>query len=198
VHLYFVPVYMVVGLWISVGLGRVLGAAENASARLPRIPGIAVAVALSAAALLLPLASAADNYAAADRSRDHKGRRIIEAVARDVEPGATVLHNRSSLWYMVLVEERRTDLTLLDPFSPTEVRAHDLVWPDRVDPLTANLRWGTHDPTGVSAAREAARRGPVYVLDQESANAADFLGAGFRFERVEEGILYELVPPEKG
>ncbi|MDQ3387234.1 MAG: hypothetical protein M3475_06495, partial [Actinomycetota bacterium] len=44
---------------------------------------------------------------------------------------------------------------------------------------------------------EAAENGPVYILDQESAGPSYFREAGFKIVRVEEDILYELVPPGK-
>ena len=43
-------------------------------------------------------------------------------------------------------------------------------------------------------AREAASRGPVYVMAQDDVNPSGFRDAGFRVVRVE-GPLYELVPP---
>ena len=64
-------------------------------------------------------------------------------------------------------------------------------------PSQAASRYATYDNTGVGAARNAAARGEtVYILDQESANAADFLLAGFEIVEVEEGVLYRLEPPE--
>ena len=45
------------------------------------------------------------------------------------------------------------------------------------------------------AARQAAKKGPVYIIDQESAGPQHFRDAGFYFVRVEKGLLYELVPP---
>ncbi len=135
------------------------------------------------------------NYAEIDRSQDDKGRRTIEAVAGNVEPGATVLHNRSSLWYMTVVEGRRTDLTLLDPFRPVAVNTRDLSWPEELSDRDSAARYATHDPTGVEAAREAAKNGPVYLLDQDSVLVEDFRDAGFRVRSVERGILYEVIPP---
>jgi hypothetical protein len=194
--LYFIPAYMIVGLWISVGVGFLLEVVEHRIVEPPRLRKAALLL-LSAGFVLLPLAGAKQIYAWVDRSHDDKGRRIIEAVARNTEPGATVLHNRSSLWYMVLVEKRRTDLTLLDPFRPETITTHDLVWPDDVSPEKSYDRYGTYDNTGVEAARVAVKEAPVYLLDQESANPADFKDAGFKMVEVEEGILYRLVPAEQ-
>lgn len=194
--LYFIPAFMIVGLWISHGVGFLLEVVEHRIVEPPRLRKAALLL-FTAGFALLPLAGAKQIYAWVDRSQDDKGRRIIEAVARDTEPGATVLHNRSSLWYMVIVEERRTDLTLLDPFRPEAITTHDLVWPDDVSPEESYERYGTYDNTGVEAARVAAEETPVYLLDQESANPADFTDAGFKVVVVEEGILYRLVSPEQ-
>jgi hypothetical protein len=135
-----------------------------------------------------------DTYREEDRSRDYEGRRAIEAVVRNVEPGATVLHHRSSLWYMVLVEGRRRDLTLIDPFETSWVRYNDIVWPDNLDATESAARYKTDDVTGVQTARVVARTGPVYVLDPESADASRLREAGFDLVRVDENArLYELV-----
>jgi hypothetical protein len=94
----------------------------------------------------------------------------------------------------VLVEKRRQDLTIIDPWFPGRVRYTDIVWPDDINYLTTNLRYGTNDYTGVSTARKAAKHGPVYILDQPSARPHHFYDAGFRTIRVE-GHVFELVPP---
>ena len=116
-------------------------------------------------------------------------------MAEKAKPNATILHHRSSLWYMVLVEKRRQDITLVDPWPPGRQRYTDIVWPDDINFVTTNLRYGTNDYTGVTTAREAARAGPVYILDQDSAAPQNFWNADFNIVRVERGILYELVPP---
>ena len=61
-------------------------------------------------------------------------------------------------------------------------------------PQESERLYSMADNTGVEAAREAAKEGPVYILDQESADASDFRKAGFDIVEVEEDILYELVP----
>ena len=119
----------------------------------------------------------------------------MEAVAQNAEEGATVLHHRSSLWYMVLVEGRRRDLTLIDPFCTSWDRHTDVVWPDPISAAEADARYGTGDTTGVAAAREAAKVGPVYVLGGKRVNLERFREAGFDAVPVrEDPILYELVP----
>ena len=100
------------------------------------------------------------------------------------------------MWYMVLVEGRRRDLTLVDPFFHNkEVTYADLVWPDDIDLATTDRRYGTDDLSGVRAAKMAAKEGRVYLLDQESTNPGRFRNAGFEVVPVRAGLLYELVPP---
>jgi hypothetical protein len=196
VQLYFIPTYVVLSLWICFGLGVLLQETEAIVARASSITGAVGLGALSLVLLLLPLAGVGKAYAANDRSGDYRGREITGVVAENAAPGATILHLRSSLWYMVLVEERRQDLTLVDPFQGYKSgRYNDVVWPDDVDDTqTMYRRYGTDDKTGVTAAEKAAERGPVYVLAHENISGQPFHEAGFRTMRVE-GPLYELVPP---
>jgi len=120
---------------------------------------------------------------------------MVEAVARGAERGATVLHHRSSLWYMVLVEERRRDLTLIDPFCTSWDRHTDVVWPDPISAARADARYGAGDTTGVAAAREAAKNGPVYVLAGKKIELDRFRRSGFEVVPVgEDHLLYELRP----
>ncbi len=193
VHLYFMPTYLMVGLWISFGAHFLLGKLGHSSSR----GAVLLAGVFMGLLLLSPILTAAMNYGNVDRSEDREGHKTIEAVAENTEPGATILQNRSSLWYMVIVEGERTDLTLLDPFRPIEVTTYDLAWPARLNAADTAARYATHDVTGVEAAREAAEDGPVYLLDQESVEIGYFLAAGFQVEVVEEGILYELIPPQR-
>src|SRR5215218_6332470 len=97
---------------------------------------------------------------------------------------------------MVRVQKRRRDLTLVDPFAhATNVRYANLVWPDDdIDLQAMNRRYGTGDSTGASAAKKAASKGPVYLLDEEGIDPSNFRNAGFRAVRVA-GSLFELIPP---
>jgi hypothetical protein len=96
---------------------------------------------------------------------------------------------------MVLVERRRRDLTLIDPFETSWVRYNDIVWPDPLDAAQSAARYNTDDVTGVQTVREAAKKGPVYVLDPERADASRLRAAGFDLVRVGENArLYELIP----
>jgi hypothetical protein len=195
VGLYFIPTYLVLSIWAAAGLGALLAEAEALATGLPRVTRWAVLGALSALLLFLPLPGLGETYARVDMSGVYRGQKEIEAVAADAAPNATILHHRSSMWYMVLVEKRRTDLTIVDPFfHNTDVSYADIVWPDDIDLATTDRRYGTDDLSGVSAATKAAKRGRVYLLDQGVANLESFRKAGFRVVPVEAGLLYELVP----
>ena len=223
VELYFIPTYLVLSLCVAVGVGVVLEETEDilgrisstissssssSSSSLGRIlkkifeeknEGVVVAVVVGlmwVGFVLLAVGKVGHSYATNDMSEDHRGERIIEEVARDAKPDATILHHRSNLWYMVLVEKRRRDLTLVDPFHHNRhIGYADIVWPDDdIDLKTMNRRYGTGDRRGVRAAREAARRGPVYVLDQDDVDRGGLREAGWRMVHVD-GVLYKLIPP---
>src|SRR5215213_6047771 len=192
-YVFLIPAFLAFGLCISAGLGALLRWMESlaigSTAR-----GILLFV-LSTLMLVVPLSGVRDSYAAHDRSADYGGRRMIEAVVGNVEKGATMLHHRSLLWYMVLVEGRRRDLTLMDPFCTSWDRHTDVVWPDQISADEAADRYGTDDTTGVEAARKATGTGSVYLLANGRARFEPFRRAGFAVVPVEEsGFLYELVP----
>ena len=160
----------------------------------PAAKGILLVI-VSALMLIVPLVGVRDAYTTHDRSGDYGGRRVIEAVATDVEKGATVLHHRSPLWYMVLVEGRRRDLTLVDPFCTSWDRHTDIVWPDQISASEAADRYNTDDTTGVAAARKAAEKGPVYLLANARSKLKPFREAGLDVVPVgRKRLLYELVP----
>ena len=191
-YVFLIPAFLAFSLCISAALGALLrwagSLALGTTAR-----GILLVV-LSALMLVVPLLGVRDSYAAHDRSGDFGGRKKIEAVASNVEKGATVLHHRSPLWYMVLVQGRRRDLTLIDPFCTSWDRHTDVVWPDRISAAEAADRYGTDDTTGVVAARRAARKGPIYLLANDRARLEVFRDAGFDVAPVgKDSLLYELV-----
>jgi hypothetical protein len=190
-YVFLILAFLAFGLCISAGLGTLLRWVESlamgSTAR-----GILLFI-ISTLMLIVPLSGVRDSYAAHDRSGDYGGRRTIEAVAGNVEKGATVLHHRSPLWYMVLVEGRRRDLTLMDPFCTSWDRHTDVVWPYQISAAEAADRYGTDDTTGVAAARRAT--GPVYLLANGRVRLDSFREAGFDVVPVEkDAFLYELVP----
>jgi hypothetical protein len=196
VNLYFIPTYLILCLWAAVGLGALLTEVEALTGRLSPPARRAALVLLCAALLVVPLVGVRETAAANDMSEANLGREQVEAVADKAAPNATILHHRSSMWYLVLVEERRQDLTLVDPFQHnTEAEYADIVWPADLSLEETDRRYGTDDLTGVSSARIAARRGPVYLLP--SAFVPDperYEAVGFKVVEVEENILYRLIP----
>ena len=195
IEVYFIPSYLLLALAAAVGFGLLLTEAEDILDRSSRAPQRLVLGVLSVALVLLPITDVANSYARNDRSDDYRGREIIEDVAKYAAPNATILHQRSNLWYMVLVEKRRRDLTLVAPFwHNRNVRYADIVWPDDLDVPTTNRRYGTNDFSGVTAAKIAAEKGPVYIVKQDDVNCGDLRKAGFRTVHVN-GILYELIGP---
>src|ERR671912_269783 len=196
IDLYFIPTYLVLSLWAAAGLGTLLAEVESLIADFPGVAKGSILILLSAMLLVLPLLGVSETYAKDDMSGVYRGRKEIEAVADNAAPNATILHHRSSMWYMVLVEGRRRDLTIVDPFFHNkEVVYADIVWPDDIDLATTDRRYGTDDLSGVRAAKKAAKEGRVYLLDQESTNPGRFRNAGFEVVPVRAGLLYELVPP---
>jgi hypothetical protein len=196
VDLYFIPTYLVLSLWATAGLGTLLTEVESLVSGLPRVTKRVILGVLSVMLLVLPLLGVGETYAEDDMSGVYRGRKEIEAVADNAAPNATILHHRSSMWYMVLVERRRRDLTIVDPFSHNkEVSYADIVWPDDIDLATTDRRYRTDDLSGMTTAKVAAKEGRVYVLDQGATNSERFQNAGFEVVPVREGLLYELVPP---
>ena len=196
IDLYFIPTYLVLSLWAAAGFGALLDEAESLTGGLSTAARWGVIGALSAVMLLLPLFGVGGTYAKSDMSGVYRGQKEIKAVAENAAPNATILHHRSSMWYMVLVEKRRRDLTIVDPFfHNTDVSWADIVWPADIDLAATDRRYGTDDLSGAKSAKMAARKGRVYLLDQESTNLQPFRQAGFRVVVVERDLLYELLPP---
>jgi hypothetical protein len=194
---FIIPAYAVFGLCISIGIGFLQSWMERLPANRPAFRR-ASAIVFPILAFAVVLASVPDEYAKRDRGQDTEGRRTIETVVKNTGLNSTVLHHRSPLWYMVLVEKRRQDLRLVDPFCTSWTRFDDVAWPD---PPGAS-RYGTPDPTGVETAREAARSGRIYILarefEQQKASFRNFQRAGFQVVPVgEDGLLYEILPRDE-
>jgi hypothetical protein len=197
IDLYFIPTYLVLSLAMAVGFGLVLTEVQNLLAtRFVRVPKRVALGVLSIGLVLLPFVGVSKTYAQNDISDDYRAQKLIDEVAHNAKPNATILHHRSELWYMVLVEKRRQDLTLVDPFwHNRDISYADLVWPDDdIDLKTMDRRYGTDDFSGVTAAKIAAQKGPVYILAQDDVNPKGLYEAGFRTVHVK-GALYRLIPP---
>ena len=191
-YVFLIPAFLAFGLCISAGLGAVLRwtqglAVGSATSRI-------IVFILSLLVLAIPLVGVREAYAAHDHSGEVGGRKSIETVANDVKQNSTILHHRSPLWYMVLVERRGRELTLIDPFCTSWDRHTDIVWPGNISASEAAKRYGTGDTSGVEAARRAAEDGPVYLLANARSNLESFREAGFDVVPVGRGhLLYELV-----
>lgn len=159
-EIYFVPTYLVLCLAIALGAGALLGWVRGRRIQRPLVPVTALLL------LVVTLAGVPDAYADADRSEDYRGREIVETVASGTKPNSTVLYHGRSLHYMTLVEGRRTDLTLRDPFYTAD-------WVER--------------------AERGLRRGPVYVLYPGATNTRLFEESGYELAPVKDGMLYEVV-----
>ena len=188
---FLIPALLTFSLFACLGIGLLLRPMDD----LRDAPSRVLPVVLSSVLLATPLVGVWLSYGGMDRSDAYGGRQAVEAVVRNAERGATVLHHRSPLWYTVLVEERRQDLTLVDPFCTSWDRRTDLVWPEDLTASQSAARYGTGDTTGVEAARKAASRGPVYVLDHGRVDYDRFREAGLDPVPVGEGgQLRELIP----
>jgi 4-amino-4-deoxy-L-arabinose transferase-like glycosyltransferase len=191
--IYFIPSYLMLGLFVAVGAVTVLEGAERLVAGTPSLFRTATPALVSVALLYLAVADVGEDYSLEDRSRDLTGRRIVEAVAQKTAPDAIVLHHRSPLPYMILVEERRADLTLVSPWYPA--RNPMRVWSAQSTPDDEYPAAKSVGSNGVADARVAARKGPVYALGS-SIDLCNFQNTGFSVVRVEGDLLYEIVPPD--
>ncbi|MBA2443041.1 MAG: hypothetical protein H0V53_11650, partial [Rubrobacter sp.] len=113
VYLYFIPSYLLLALFMAVGFGVLTSAAERLAGGRLSWNGALAALGISLMVLSLPFFGLQQTFLSVDRSQDYQGQKTIEAVEREVEPGAAVFHHRSPLFYMVLVENRREDIELV-------------------------------------------------------------------------------------
>ncbi|HET7478999.1 MAG TPA: DUF2723 domain-containing protein [Rubrobacteraceae bacterium] len=158
-EIYFVPTYLILCLTVSLGIQALLTWARERRARRVLAPAIILLV-LAAVLVYVP-----GTYRTVDRSGDYRGREIVETVARGTQPGSAVLYHGRSLHYMQLVEGRRRDIRLEDPFYTSD--------------------W-------VQRARRDLRYGPVYVLYPGATNTRLFRKAGYELEPIREGMLYKV------
>ena len=95
--IYFIPSYLMLALFVSVGAATVLGGAESLVVRSPPLLRTATPVLVSIALLYLAVADVAEDYSREDRSEDLTGRRVVDAVVDKTAQDATNLHHRSPL-----------------------------------------------------------------------------------------------------
>lgn len=171
VYVFFVPTYLILGLWTSMGLGVASEAMGDRLADLFPTAREEAVTGLAVLALAIALLGAMGTYGAVDRSQDYRGRDMGRAVAREVEPGATVVHRRSPLLYMMKVENRREDLDLWDFREP-------------------------HTGEELAEASEALAQGSLYLLSPDSEMVGRFEDGGYRLASIEGEILYQVIPPQ--
>jgi len=170
VYYQFIPTYLILAVFTAAGFAALLSTLEKLMANWLGRVRTAVAVTLvSAAVLLAPFVGISETYAKTNRSEDYEGRRAIEAVATKTESEATVIHHRSPLWYMNLVEGRRRDITLVASFHLT------------------------FDEREVEAAKAALETGSAYILYPSTTDVDLMKEAGLDLASVEAGMLYEVV-----
>lgn len=179
IKFYFIPTYLVLCLWMAVAFGAMLDTAETLFRERRGRGWKAVAPILGLFILILPLEGAQETYASVDRSGDYRGREVAEAVAEEAKPDATILHYHSPLSMMVLGEERRQDIRLIN-------HEEDL------------------GPPGVIKAERALDTGAVYILFPELESTNFYKGVeetrdiyderGLQLRKVDNKILlYEVV-----
>lgn len=113
VYLYFIPSYLLLGIFMAVGFGTLLDAAERSLGGALAPSRRALVGAFSALVLAVPFIGVGETFRSVDRSGEFAGREVVETVEREVGPNAAVMHHRSPLFYMVLVENRREDIELV-------------------------------------------------------------------------------------
>jgi len=170
VYVFFIPTYLMLAFWISSGIGVVSGLLEGLLGRFtPDGARAVLSVGVSILSLAVTLLGASVTHAEVDRSQDRAGREMIRTVSREVEPDATVVHRRSPLLYMKLVENRRQDLSLWDFREP-------------------------HTRRELARATEALHRGDLYFLTPDPDMIERFEAGGYEMVRVEEDVLYRAEP----
>ena len=127
VWVYFIPTYLIICVLVAPGIialiegTRLVLSTLTLSSTLRAAPKVLVVLAFFA--FLIPVVGANGTYLTADRSDSYEARDAIEAIAENAEPGATVITDGSSVWYMKLVENRRTDLKLVSPFLEDDLES---------------------------------------------------------------------------
>jgi Protein of unknown function (DUF2723) len=176
VYLYYIPTYLILCIFVAAGFAAVIEAASLSAQGLRPLPRATLLAALSVPLMLAPVPGVGETYDAVDRSWDRRGRDMIEALAEGAERDSTVLHNSSFAWYMTLVDHRRTDLRVIDPFPAGE-------WTAR------NARW-------LTTAQRYLDDGRVYIVfpgTTVTKNEPIFEEAGYELVADESGFFYEVV-----
>lgn len=183
VWVYFIPTYLVICVFVASGLvalfemGAHLSRRWRASRHLSSTRRLAAKGALGFLVLAAPLAGVQETYRVVDHSDYYQARKTMDLVARDVPRGATVITNGSSLWYMKLVDHRRTDLRIVSPFLNPE-------------------DWSQQAKPWVRLSEKYLREGQdVYVLlpgDRDGYYMSYFEQSGLRLSPRDDGAFYRV------
>jgi hypothetical protein len=119
IHVLFTPTYIILSVWIAVGVGWLL---ETAGRRTKRWPGARSAACYGIVALfaLMPLSQVWNNYPRVDESGDYEARQWAEGVLSQPLPeGAILISNDRNeitpLIYLQYVEGIRPDILTMFP-----------------------------------------------------------------------------------
>ena len=178
VWVYFIPTYLILAIFVAAGLKEILELLLSAP-RLLSPPRMKILVALiSVVVLLSPLwRTATVTYADVDMSGNYLAVKKMKAVAREAPQGATFVTNDSSLWYLTLVEKRRTDLNLVNPLAnPADWKDSPAAWLKTVNEHLAKGRVFLVFAGGIS---------PGYM--------APYQQAGYKLISRGGGTFYEVV-----
>lgn len=172
IHPYFIPTYLVLALWLAVGASALLDYAEGpASLGLTgRTAARGLVLGLCAGVVLW---SAVDTYDEVDLSDDDRGRQILSAIEREVEPDSVLM---------------------------TQVNGGVIAYAIHVDPGRKDLSLVSSEVETVERARYSLRsKSPTYFLMPGEGNRKDLAAAGIGLEPVRgarEVELYRLRGPE--
>lgn len=140
---YYIPIYAMLALASGPGLVQVASWARTAS-RTARVPiAVAVLVAVATPAVLLSA-----NWSARDLSRYCGAARYLDRMLDAIEPGGIVIARNDRtvflLWYARFVEERRTDISIVDfcSFAPHLEKWHPGIRLPTTEELSAEVEAG--------------------------------------------------------
>lgn len=185
IYYYFIPTYLILGVFMAVGFAELLGAMrEKLPRRLPYFARLAALLLVSVVILVSPFLGVSETYQKVDRSDDYYGRYLMNTVAEKTKPNATILHHRSPLYYMILIDHLREDLTLVNYIEDKQVQ-------------------------GIVRAAGALEDGPVYIMFPGPKDTPYFYGVesgkrrymekGMKLVEVDKkALLYEVIKRKNG
>jgi hypothetical protein len=193
-HVYLIPVFVVLALWLAWGLAYLLAELHRILAPMDSALLRALPLCL---ALLIPIPSLLGNFSALDVSAEHEAREYGLSALETVEPEAIIVTQSDThtftLNYFRYAEERRPDIALLDghllyhPWYRQHLPSiHPRIELSRQVFRLGNQATGCENSWLVSAIDVNWERYPVYLTDP---------GPDIRacFELSKEGPVYRVV-----